>query len=128
MLAAKEWLERKAGYPGATVASTRTVTKEYRRHTGRILFAQVTLTVSPAPDLSLRFKVDPTDIDYRAAIEDTVFCALLSQYRQPVSRVAVTIEDVKEDDIGSSYHTFKMATSEAIHEALMGPSSNIVWA
>ena len=127
MLAAKEWLERKAMYAGATVAGTRTVTKEYRRSTGRMLFAGITLTVSPANDLSVCFKVDPGDKDYRAAIEDAIFCALLSQYKQPISRIAVTIEDVKHDDIGSSYYTFKMATSEAIHEALVGPSSNIVW-
>lgn len=121
------WLERKLGEPAATVSSPRTVSKKFSRFSGREHFAGITLTVKPAEELSLRFDVEPSEADFRWAIEDTIFCALLSRYRQPVLRVEITVDAIEEKALASSYLSFKMVTSEAIEEALGGVSNNIVW-
>jgi hypothetical protein len=127
MLPLVNWLERKLAEPAATVSGPRTVSKVFSRFSGREHFAGVTLTVRPAKELSLRFNVEPSEADFRWAIEDTIFCALLSRYRQPVLRLEVTVDAIQEKTSASSYFSFKMATSEAIEEALGGVSTNIVW-
>ena len=79
------WAQRKVAEQCATVAEARTVTKDFVRFSCREQFAGVTLTVLPADEFSLSFNVEPSLPDYRWAIEDAIWCALLS-HRQPILR------------------------------------------
>lgn len=126
----KQWIDRKLQCKQATLYVERTVTSEFKRQTGgRILYASVTLSLAPAKELSIEFNVEPSELDYRCAIEDAIFSELLTHYTVPILGVSVRVIAVIADEIGSSYSTFRQATSDAMRQAFqqLGGQQNIAW-
>jgi hypothetical protein len=126
----KQWIDQKLHRKQATLHVERTVTSEFKRHTGgRILYASVTLELAPAKEFSIEFSVEPSELDYRSGIEDAIFSELLTHYTVPILGVSVRVLAVIADEIGSSYATFRQATSDAIRQAFQQPSGqqNIAW-
>ncbi len=126
----KQWIDQKLNRKQATLHVERTVTGEFKRQTGGIsLYASVTLEVTPATEFSIEFCVEPSELDYRSAIEDAIFSELLTHYTVPILAVSVRVLTVIADEIGSSYLTFRQATSEAMRQAFQQPNGqqNIAW-
>jgi hypothetical protein len=127
---AQHWLKTKLLESPGTVMVARTISKDFRRHTGgRTLFAAVTLTLAPASAFSLTFAAEPSETDYRRAIEDAIFCELLTSHTQPILGVSVLVDAVEEDPVGSCYAAFKVATRDAMTEALRlsDGATNTIW-
>jgi hypothetical protein len=124
-----DWLSRKLAQPIATIYERRTVRVEYRKHHGgRYSVAALTVHVEPAETFALRIPL-MSDADSAWAVEDAILTTLLAHYRKPVLGLSITVADVVEDEVGSSYNAFRNATLDAMNQALLTESgdTNIKW-
>lgn len=81
--------------------------------------AGITIKMHARSTLEYCYEGPDISADYRDAIRDGIFSALLSQV-SAVTLVEVTVLDAREHSINSSYAAFFMAAKEATQELIEG--------
>jgi hypothetical protein len=106
--------------------SPRTVQHEFRSHSGRpSSYAYVRFECAPADDLSFEVRVrwPPTALgegpEFERAIAESVADELLAGVYQH-SGCAITLVEVRYDEVGSSKAAFRRASQSAMQELLLG--------
>ena len=120
-----EWLKEKCERGSwIGVRESRTVTKEWVRHTGgRIMRAKLSGAIEPAADFELLVEAPGIEAEFIAAAKNGALTVLLSQSCSPILLVRLTLRNFEPHTEESSYAAFYAAAHEVVSH-LLGVAPN----
>ena len=111
------WLRRKLRGEPFRPLRERTISRQWERLTGRMLFGSVTLRVSPADEFSFvdnaAWPLNDAD-EYSEAVLDGILDALLLDVCEPPGGAQFVLEAIEWRPVASVPHGYKQAAREAV--------------
>ena len=124
---ALQWLEERCTqHLWASVVEARTITHQWKRHTGgRIMSAELSASIEPASAFHLAVEADGIEFEYVAAAKNGAITALIAQSWSPVFLVRLRLFNFKPEEAESSYAAFYAVAKEAVNHLLGIPADTV---